>query len=294
MSTKVKHIEEFGLPQARVLTLDERTSAYIEKLKADTTENFDGPLDVHIDDFDGPLDLWLFMVKAAKISMEDIFVSKITEQYLQVMTGLTNTDLEKASEFIEIAAILIEIKSKALLPRPEVEQPDENDAKKELIRRLEEYKLFKEAGEKMKRQETVGIFYKPADPTVGDPRIILRDMTMDGLVSAMQKLFLKMEQRGFAAPPRKITLDRFTVADKMGHIREIMLFREEVIFTELFESDYTKSEIITTFQALLELLKMQAIYAEQGEVFGEIVLKRRAGGEEEGIDEEGINTIEKS
>ncbi|MCL2796566.1 MAG: segregation/condensation protein A [Firmicutes bacterium] len=276
MGVVVKKIAEFELPKPRTLSLDERTSAYIEKLKTDRAEEFDGPLDVKIDDFDGPLDLLLFMVKAARIDIEDIFVSKITEQYLALMQDLAETDLEKASEFIETAAILIEIKSKALLPKPEAEIPDENDAKRELIRRLEEYKLFKEAGEKMKLQETVGLFFRPPDPSVGDPQIILRDMTMEGMIGAMQKLFLKMEQRGFSAPPRKIVLDRFTVADKMGHIRDILLIREEVGFTELFESDYTKSEIITTFQALLELLKMQACLAAQDEIFGEIIIRRRA------------------
>ena len=271
----VKKIAEFEMPKPRVLSLDERTSAYIEKLMSDGAESFAGPLNVHIDDFEGPLDLLLFMVKASRISIEDIFVSRITDQYLALMTGLSEINLEKASEFIEIAAILIEIKSKALLPKPETEQPDENDAKKELIRRLEEYKLYKEAGEKMKRQETVGIFFKSADPSVNDPQIILRDMTMDGLISAMQKLFLKMEQRGAPPLPRKITLDRFTVADKIGHIIDIMLLREEVAFHELFDADYTKSEIITTFQALLELLKLQKVYAEQDEIFGEIMIKRR-------------------
>ena len=276
----VKKIAEFEIPQPRPLVIDEKVGAYIEKLKAEPNE-FNGPLDIKIDDFEGPLDLLLHLVKLAKISIEDIFVSKITEQYLLMMQSITETDLEKASEFIEIAAILIEIKSKSLLPKPELEIPDENDSKKELIRRLEEYKLYKQAGEKMKDIETVGIFYKEPDSTATDPHVVLRDMTMEGLLSAMQKLLFKMETRATFTPPRKITLDRFTVADKVGHIRDIMMFREEVNFVELFEADYTKSEIITTFQALLELLKMQAVYADQVETFGDIIIKRREQDESE-------------
>jgi segregation and condensation protein A len=212
-------------------------------------------------------------VKAAKIRIEDIFISKITEQYLSYMDQLRNIDLERASEFIEVAAILIEIKSKALLPGKE-DDAEDNSAKRELIQRIEEYKLFKEACAKLKEHEAVGAFYKEPDASVGETRIILKDMNMDGLKRALQKLFLKIEQKALAAPERRITLDRFTVAEKITHIKDALLFRDSVSFFELFDADYSKSEIITTFQALLELLKMQFIKAEQLEIFGDIILKK--------------------
>jgi segregation and condensation protein A len=263
----------FEPPPPRAVTLDEKTNAYIERLRAET--EFSGPVDIKIDDFEGPLDLLLHLVKAAKVPIEDIFISRITDQYLTIIANMGSIELDRTGEFIEIAAILLEIKSKALLPKPDPEPVDENDQKRALIRRLEEYKVYKEAGEKMKKNETVGIFFKLPDPSVGDPLVILRDMTMDGLTAAMQKLFLKAESRAVLAPPRKVTLDRFTVAEKMGHIRDIMLVREEVNFFELFEADYSKSEIITTFQALLELLKLQEISAVQPDIFADITLRRK-------------------
>ncbi len=244
---------------------------YIEKLKL--SNDYSDSYNVRLDSFEGPIDLLLHLVKAAKIRIEDIFVSAITEQYMKYMEQIDSVDLEKASDFIEVAAILLEIKSKSILPN-EQEEDDENSAKRELIQRIEEYKLYKEACEKMKEKETVGAFYKDPDASVGDSRIILKDMNMDGLVKALQKLFLKMEQRALTAPQRKITLDRFTVAEKITHIKDALTIKDETSFFELFEADYTKSEIITTFQALLELLKMQFMHAEQKEIFGDIILKR--------------------
>ena len=244
---------------------------YIEKLKL--SNDYSDSYNVRLDSFEGPIDLLLHLVKAAKIRIEDIFVSAITEQYMKYMEQIDSVDLEKASDFIEVAAILLEIKSKSILPN-EQEEDDENSAKRELIQRIEEYKLYKEACEKMKEKETVGAFYKDPDASVGDSRIILKDMNMDGLVKALQKLFLKMEQRALTAPQRKITLDRFTVAEKITHIKDALTIKDETSFFELFEADYTKSEIITTFQALLELLKMQFMHAEQKEIFGYIILTR--------------------
>ncbi len=251
---------------------------YIEKLKI--SNDYSDSYNVRLDSFEGPIDLLLHLIKAAKIRIEDIFVSAITEQYMKYMEQIDSVDLEKASDFIEVAAILLEIKSKSILPN-EQEEESENDAKRELIQKIEEYKLYKEACEKMKEQETVGAYYKEPDASVGDSRIILKDMNMDGLVKALRKLFLKMEQRALSAPPRKLTLDRFTVAEKITHIKDALTLKDETSFFELFDADYTKSEIITTFQALLELLKMQFMHAEQNEIFGDIILRRIKRGDED-------------
>lgn len=231
---------------------------------------------VKLESFEGPLDLLLHLIKAAKIEIKDIFVSQITEQYIEYINDIKEVDLENASEFIEMAAWLIEIKSKSLLPKPQEEVPEEEDSEKQLIQRLEEYKLYKEACQKMKEQETVGIHFRSPDASVGEPRFVLKDMTMEGLMKALRKMFLKMEKRSITQKERHITLDRFTVAEKMSHIKDFMLLRDTATFDELFEDDYSKSEIITTFQALLELLKLQFVKAEQQEIFGEILLKKVA------------------
>ena len=225
--------------------------------------------------FEGPLDLLLHLIKRAKIQICEIYVSEITKQYLEYIEELNNVDLEKASEFLAMAAYLVEIKAKALLPKPEVYTEQDEDDGSELIRRLEEYDLYKKAGEKMKQTETVKIHFRPPDPTVGDERIALKDMNLDGLFGALQKIFARMEKRSLTITEREIARDAFTVAEKITLIEYVLAEKHSVKFDELFEKDCTKSEIITTFQALLELMKLQYLDAVQNETFGEITLIKR-------------------
>ncbi len=246
---------------------------YIESLEGKELYNPDS-YEVHLENFDGPLDLLWFLVRRSKISVNDIFVSEITEQYLASMRGVDELDLERASEFIEVAAALVEIKSRELLPRPPVLEADEEDPKAELIRRMEEYRLLKEASAKIKQLEVTGAHYRSPDPSVGKPRLVLGDMTMDGLLNALKKMFVKLEFKAKSNQQRALVKDRFTVADKMAQIREYYADADSLKFTDLFEDDYSKIEIITTFQAMLELMKGQFFRAEQKEVFGEIVLYR--------------------
>ena len=244
---------------------------YIDSLADKDVYNPDS-YEVHLENFDGPLDLLWFLIRRSKIDINDIFLSEITEQYLASMSQIENLDLEKASEFIEVAACLVEIKSKALLPRPPVIEDTEDDPERTLIRRLEEYRLFKEASQKIKEIETTGLHYRDPDSSVGKPRLVLKDMTMDGLLSALKKMFLKLDMKAKANQERSLVKDRFTVAEKVAQITDYFADADTIAFTDLFEADYNKSEIITTFQAMLELLKAQFFRAEQHEVFGEITL----------------------
>ncbi|MCL2370185.1 MAG: segregation/condensation protein A [Firmicutes bacterium] len=234
---------------------------------------YQGGYKVKLSAFEGPLDLLLHLIKVAKIEIKDIFVSQITEQYLELMQDISALDLNSASEFIEMAAYLIEIKSKALLPKITDEVASTDDPQKELIHRLEEYKLFKEATEVLQPLEAVDKFYRPPDPSLNKGNFVLGDMTMDGLVNALSKMLANLERRATVLASRKIVLDRFSVSEKIGHIKDYLMFRKTAQFTDLFEDDYTKSEIITTFQALLELLKSQIVQVIQQEVYGAIDIK---------------------
>lgn len=225
--------------------------------------------------FEGPLDLLLHLIKRAKIQICDIFVSEITKQYLDYITDMQNVDLEKASEFLAMAAYLVEIKAKALLPKPEVITEQDEDDGSELIRRLEEYELYKKASEKMKKNETVKIFFRPPDPTVGDERIALKDMTLEGLFSALQKIYTRVEKRSMDITQREIARDPFTVAEKIELIESVLNAKEKISFDQLFNEDSTKNEVITTFQALLELMKLQFLEVVQKETFGEILLTKK-------------------
>lgn len=235
---------------------------------------------VVLSNYDGPLDLLLDLVHKKKIRIEDIFISDIIDQYLAAMDQLDELDIEQAADFIVIAATLVEIKSRALLPRPPEEEDPQDDPKTELIVKLKEreaeYLLFKEAAEKMREQEVINMHYRAPDESVGQPRLVLKDMTTDGLVKALRKMFDKLSLRQQVFKTRKIALDPFTVDQKMSLIRERFLLADRVVFDELFDEDFTVSEIVTTFLAMLELLKLQEVRVEQNEIFDTITIVKRS------------------
>ena len=231
--------------------------------------------------FEGPLDLLLHLIKEAEIEIKDIFVSEVTEQFLQYINGLSVLDVDKASEYLSMAATLVEIKSKALLPKV-VEEFDEEDPETALIRQLEEYKLFKEASAKLKEQENVDRFYKEPDDDVGDVKIVYSKFNLDGLIQAFSKLLMRVDDKKRQENVLKeIPKEVFTVKDKVASIRSILLDKKEVSFFEMFPSYYTKNELITTFQAMLELLKLQYITVEQRDLFDDIILTLREDRNEE-------------
>ena len=146
-----------------------------------------------------------------------------------------------------------------MLEDGEVEDPEEK-----LYRQLEEYKLFKEASEKLKPLEDIGKFYKKPDDSAGEYRYELPDkLDVDALINAFSNLLHRVSARAEQMTERKIEKDRFTVAEKIAQIKDGLLVKPRFKFTELFEQDYSKSEIINTFLALLELLKTQVIRVEQ-------------------------------
>lgn len=232
---------------------------------------------VVLSDFDGPLDLLLHYVKLEKINIEDIFISDITDQYLKAMEGIDELDMEEAADFIVVAATLLEIKSKRLLPKIEepVLQQDEEDPEQEFITRLKEYKLYKEAAEKMREQEILDMHFRAPDDTVGTPRLILKDMTTNGLMNALKKLFDKIGERQQLHKVKMIERDPFTVEEKIEFIRERFKIVEQCTFDELFDEDYTVGEVVTTFSALLDLVKGQEVGVRQEDVFTTITIVKR-------------------
>jgi segregation and condensation protein A len=226
-----------------------------------------------LNEFEGPLDLLLHLVKEAKIDIKDIFVSNITEQFLSHMEQLDAIDMDKAAEFVDVASTLVEIKVKSLLPKlDELIPEDEEDPKERLIKQLEEYNLFKEASQKLKEQENVYRFFKQPDQKVSDERIVLKNMSLNGLLNAFSSMLHKIAIQKKSEIPRKILKDRFTVAEKIEHIKSIISVKKTMSFFELFESDYTKSEMINTFLALLELLRLRFLTCHQETLFGDIIL----------------------
>lgn len=235
-----------------------------------------------LDNFEGPLDLLLHLIKEAKIEIKDIFVSQVTAQFLQYMDGLESLDVDKASDYLNMAATLLEIKSKSILPKIEEFTDDFEDPEQALIRQLEEYKLFKEASEKLKDRENVLRFYKEPDKSAGEVKIVYNDFNLEGLIAAFSKLMMcvddkKRQENVLKEIPKEV----FTVKDKVDQIRAVLLDRKSVSFFEMFPHYYTKTELITTFQAMLELLKLQYIAVEQNGVFEDITLTLRDDRNEE-------------
>lgn len=251
-----------------------------------TAENFESNVDYTtvLDGFEGPLDLLLYLIKSNEIEIKDVFVSQVTEQFLSYMRGLPYLDAEKAGEYLVIAATILSIKAKSLIPNEEDDAPveDEDDEKAQLIRALEEYRLIKEETEKLKEMETVGYFYKEPDRSVGDVKVVYKDFTLDGLVQAFTAMMLRLEtQKSKEEEYKEIPQDTYTVADKITAIRDVLKARANVRFEELLCARFNKMEAITTFQALLELLKHQYVCVKQTDVFGEIDISLNAERNEE-------------
>lgn len=252
----------------------------MDKLTVDSVKGFETEVDYTtvLDNFEGPLDLLLHLIKQEEIEIKDIFVSQVTEQFLSYMKGLPYIDVDKASEYLNIAATIIDIKARSLVPPPDDDFEDsywDDDPQEELIRALEEYQMIKEEAEKLKELETVGYYFKAPEKGVGDVQVKYKDFTLDGLLKAFSDMLLKRESmKPERNQPREIPKDMFTVKEKIGHIRERIRERDTLQFEELFSEDAPTGEIVTTFQALLELLKHQFIIVEQEEVFSTIVIKK--------------------
>ena len=224
---------------------------------------------IKLADFEGPLDLLLFLVRESKLDIKTLHLAEVTGQYLAFLDELDTLDLDLASEFIEVAATLIEIKSRGILPRP-VAPEDPEDIEKRLLVQLEEYKLLKEASSQLKTIENVDRFYKEPAEFAPEYKFVLNNLSMDMLTAAFAKIMHRMQAGSATIVERQIHLDRFSVKDKIKDIRTRIKSSGEIMFFNLFEADFTKSEMINTFLALLELLKNGDIKAVQGSIFSDI------------------------
>ena len=214
--------------------------------------------------------LLLHLIKKSKLEIEEVKLSLITEQYLEIMKQIDAVDLEVASEFIEVAATLIEIKSKALLPKLLEEEDEPEDPEALLLQRLNEYKLFKEACEQLKPMENVDRFYKKPEPDANKFRIVIKDMQLDMLLDAFTGILHRVTEVEKTAKPKEVAREMFTVSGKIAAIKDALVVKDKVRFSELFENSSTRNEVITTFMALLEMLKLQEIKVTQSDVFGDI------------------------
>ena len=235
------------------------------------------PYIVSLKQFDGPLDLLLTLISSAKLDIQDIFVSEITEQYLESMKLVDELDMDSASEFLQMAATLLEIKSRAMLPKPPApEDPDALTPEQALIRQLTEYKQFKEISARMHQleEEARSLLTKlPEEYPLPPPNIEITGLTLEKLARAFRRVLDRAQaaEQDERMANREIRRDSFTVAGCMAVIAR-RLRRGSLKFMELFAPDYSREEIVTMFLAILEMAKLSRLHIEQGDPYGDIVL----------------------
>jgi segregation and condensation protein A len=221
---------------------------------------------VKVDIFEGPLDLLLHLIKQNQLDIYDIPIALVTEQYLEYIRIMKALDLTIAGEFLVMAATLMYIKSRMLLPAPvEEEEEEEEDPRAELVQRLVEYKRFKEAAGQLSQQALLGVdvFIRPAQEIEIEDGEIEADLFH--LIDALRELLKRQEIRDF----HEVTLERVTLREKMKELYErLQGVKEAVPFTSLFAPFASRAELIITFLALLELIKGRMLRAYQRDGFG--------------------------
>ena len=237
------------------------------------------PYQVHISQFDGPLDLLLHLIESAEVDIKDIFISEITNQYLAYMAELEGLNMDTASEFLSMAATLLYIKSRQLLPRPPREALEEEDPEELLIRQLREYKAFKMAGEELSLlQEAMrGVYARlPEDVPLPPVEITLSGATLQQLYQSFFMLLHTQREEPVVNPLHQVRQDEFTVRSQIAKIRQMLLEQNELTFEELFTERPSRMEIVSTFMALLEMINRGEIHLRQPSPFAPILLRARA------------------
>lgn len=235
--------------------------------------------------FEGPLDLLLFLINRAQIDIKEIFVSNITEQYLEYTSQMSMDDMENRSTFLIMAARLLEIKSHKLLPKPIYEDENEEDAENKLIKQLQEYKLYKLACEKLKisEEEARQRYYRMPEEILERTELKLEGINIDALSKAFAQLLIRIEEINKESPTQEIERETFSVQEKIFYIRKKLLKKKKTTFKELFDNTTSKIEIIVTFIALLELSKLGRVIVTQMDN-GDGIMIEASGNQSEEID----------
>ncbi|MFH1680274.1 MAG: segregation/condensation protein A [Candidatus Eisenbacteria bacterium] len=233
---------------------------------------------VDLESFQGPLDLLLFLIKRDEIDIYDIPIARVTEQYLEHIRLMQMLDLEVAGEFLVMAATLMRIKARMLLPRPELEEgEEEEDPREELVRRIIDYRRFKNIADRLRdrAEERSHLAGRPEpdgeDPEPADRGEVLIPVDLTGLL----RLFADVMERTPRLEPYEVILHEYTLEEKIERIENALRKAEEVEFEGLFEPEAKRAEIVVTFIALLELLRLQRIALVQAGLFGRIRIRRR-------------------
>ena len=231
-----------------------------------------------LDIFEGPLDLLLYLIKRNEVNIYDIPIAEVTEQYLEYVEMMKMLDLEVVGEFLVMAATLMQIKSKMLLPPdPTSEQPEEEDPRDELVRRLLEYKKFKEVAEDLRNKEVMrqNLFSRMIDQEQKkeireESKEVYFEASLFDLITALTKVLKEVPKDVFY----KVVKEEYTVEQKIHDILHMLLDEPSIMLIDLFRRSRDRLEIVVAFMAILELIRLREIVVVQRRLFGDIEVIR--------------------
>ncbi|WP_054024333.1 segregation and condensation protein A [Bacillus sp. FJAT-28004] len=248
-----------------------------------------------LDSFEGPLDLLLHLIDKAEIDIHEVSISEITIQYMDYLHAMKELELEVTSEFLVMAATLLAIKSKQLLPKPPIfeedyeDWPDDGlDPRDELIQKLVEYRKFKQIAEQLREKEFERSLVYSREPEDMTPflkeEIVnpVEGLHLSDLINAFQKALRRASRRNVVAT---IHRDEISVKDRIRDIVEVLKQFETVRFSRLIRENMDRHEIVVTFLAILELMKMKHIRCFQHQLFDDIVIHWRGESSQIGLSE---------
>ena len=234
---------------------------------------------IKIDSFEGPLDLLCYLIDKNKMNIYDVNLTEITDQYIEYLNAMEKMNLEIASEFIVMASTLLYLKSKNLLPKQE--EDEEEITEEELIRRIIEYKKFKEISKTLKENYKIysNRFYKGQEDIKLPKQKLEKDYEPEKIPEIyrllIEKNSVKINQN--AKNIEKIALvDKYTVSEKVKEMYKILTKQKKFVFNKMFTiNKHEKQEVVTAFSGLLEMSRRSKVETSQEELFGDIIVEKK-------------------
>lgn len=234
------------------------------------------PYQVRLEIFEGPLDLLLYLIRQEELDIYDIPIARITQQYLEYIEIMKALDIDLAGEFLVMAATLLKIKSKLLLPHHVEIEGEMEDPRKDLVRQLLEYKKFKEAASRLEDREEMqrlmfprpkGAFEKQEEQTAEPPT---PEVGLLDLLTAFRQVVERIDKVSLY----EIVGEDITIEERIDFILKEIKEKEQIKFTDLFADECRKLVMVVTFFALLELMRLGRVRITQEQLFGEIIIRR--------------------
>lgn len=238
-------------------------------------------IEIKLKSYEGPLDLLLSLISKEKIDIYDIPINHITKQYMEYIYNMEKLDLQIASDFILMAATLLEIKSKMLLPKNMFsDDEDDEDPREELVKRLLEYKKYKDAANLLKDFEKYEskAYYKPRE----DLSYLVEDLSLDKidlteLLASIKNIISSRKVEIEDNDRKEIRRDKYNIKQCSGNIISKLREKKQILFTELLSDSVCNNEIVTYFLSILELIRVNIITVDQANNFSDILIIRKEG-----------------